>query len=74
MAARVAVTQSGVWRGSILVNGQVLPIGDVIMGDARIIGSVGSMASLLSNDSHGLDADHALQSQVGLIANHTGQQ
>jgi hypothetical protein len=43
------------------------------MGNTRVVGSIGRVTSLLSNDGHGLDTDHSLQGQVGLVANPVGQ-
>lgn len=73
VAARVAIVQGSVGRAGVLVNGQILPLGNVLLGNARIIGCVGCVARLVSNDSHSLNTNHALQCQVGLVANGTGQ-
>lgn len=67
VAAQVAVAQRGVRRVCILVNGQILPLGNVVVGNARIVGGIRSVTSLVCNNGHGLDTDHSLQSQVGLI-------
>lgn len=56
-------------RVGVLGNGQVLPLGNVVVGDAGIIGGIVAVAGQVGNDRHGLDPDHALQGQVGLIAN-----
>ena len=73
VAARVAIVQGSVGRVGVLVNGQILPLGNVLLGNARIVGSVGCVTRLVGNDSHSLDTNHALQGQVGLVANSTGQ-
>jgi hypothetical protein len=39
------------------------------MGYSSIVGSIGRVAGLLCNYGHGLDTDHSLQGQVGLVAN-----
>lgn len=70
MASGVTVGQGRSGRVLILGNSQVLPLSDVVFGDARVIGSIGGVASLVGNDSHGLNTDHALQCEVGLVANH----
>lgn len=72
MASGVAVRQGGMWWVSILGNSQVLPLSDVVTGDAREISSVGGVASLVGNDCHGLNTDHALDREVGLVANYAG--
>lgn len=69
---RITVRQSSVGRGDSLIDSQSLPFVHVIIGDSRVIGSIGCMTGLLGNDGHGLDTDHSLQGQVGLIANHVG--
>lgn len=72
MASGVAVRQCRSGRVRILGNSQVLPLSDIVFGDARVIGSIGGVASLVGNDSHGLNTDHALECEVGLVANHAG--
>lgn len=54
-------------------NSKVLPLGDVVMSDTRVIGSIFSVAGAFSNDRHSLNTDHALEGQVGLISNYAGQ-
>lgn len=72
VTAGITVRQSSMGRGDFLVDGQVLPFIHVIMGNSRIVGSIGCVASLLGNDGHGLDTNHPLEGQVGLVANHIG--
>lgn len=60
------------WIG-VLGNCQVLPLGNVIVGDAGEVGGIVAVAGQVGDDGHGLDTDHALQGQVGLVANHAGQ-
>jgi len=43
------------------------------VGEAGIVGGVVAVAGQVGNDRHGLDTNHALESQVGLIANHASQ-
>jgi hypothetical protein len=43
------------------------------VGDVRVIGSILSVSGLLGNDCHRLNANHAFESQVGLVSNYTGQ-
>lgn len=52
-----------------MVDTQSLPLGNVVMGDAGIVGGIGGVAGLVGNDSHGLNGNHTLQSQVGLVSN-----
>lgn len=72
MASGVAVRQGRSGRVLILGNGQVLPLSDVVFGNARVIGSVSGVTSLVGNDCHSLNTDHALECEVGLVSNTTG--
>lgn len=69
MTVLITIRQSGMGRCHILVDGQGLPFVDVIVGNSRIVGRIDRVAGLLCNDGHGLDSDHSLQGQVGLVAN-----
>lgn len=54
-----------------MVDTKGLPLGNVVMGDTGIVGGIGSVAGLVGNDSHSLNGNHTLQSQVGLVSNHS---
>jgi hypothetical protein len=43
------------------------------MGNTRVIGSIFSVAGSFGNDSHSLNSNNALESQVGLVSNYAGQ-
>lgn len=60
-------------RVGVLRNAQVLPFLDVLVSNARIVGGILAVAGHVGNDRHGLDTDHALQSEVGLVSNGTSQ-
>jgi hypothetical protein len=42
------------------------------MSNTREIGNIFSVAGSIGNDSHSLNANHALESQVGLVSNYAG--
>lgn len=73
MAGVVSIGQSGMRWVGVLGNAQVLPLGNVIVGNAGEVGRIVAVAGQVGNDGHGLDTDHALQSEVGLVANHASQ-
>jgi hypothetical protein len=72
VASGVAVRQGRSGRVCTLGNSQVLPLSDVVFGDSRVIGSVSSVTSLVGNDCHGLNTNHALECEIGLVANQSG--
>lgn len=73
MAAVIPIGQGGMGGIGVLGNAQRLPLGNVVVGDAGIIGGVVTVAGQVGNDRHGLDTNHALESQVGLVANYASQ-
>jgi hypothetical protein len=54
------------WIG-VFINAEILPCVNVIVGDGGVVRGIVSMASQIRDDGHGLDADHALECQVGLV-------
>jgi hypothetical protein len=72
MASGIAIRQGRSWWVRILGDGQILPLGDVAMGDVGVLISVIGVTGLVSNDGHSLDTNHAFEGKVGLVANCTG--
>lgn len=73
MAVGVPVGERGMRRVGVLGNTQVLPFANVVVSNAGIVGGILTVTGQVGNDRHGLDTDHALQSEVGLVSNHPGQ-
>lgn len=73
MTGGVSIGKCGMRWVGVLGNGQVLPLGNVVVSNAGEVGCIVAVAGQVGNDGHGLNTDHALQGQVGLVANHAGQ-
>ncbi len=62
-----AVVEGRVWRVGVVRDAEVLPLGDVAVGDGGVVGAVGGVAGEVGDDGHGFDANHAFEGQVGLV-------
>lgn len=60
MAGVIVIVQRRMRRVSVLGDGKVLPLPDVLVGDVCVVRGVGFVVSQIGDDGHGLDTDHAL--------------
>ena len=67
------VVEGRVWRVGVMRDAEVLPLSDVVVGGGGVIGAVGGVAGQVGDDGHGLDSNHALESQIGLVGEGAGK-
>ena len=68
-----AVVEGCVRGVGVVRNTEVLPLRDVALGGGGVVCAVCGVAGEVCDDGHGLDADHALQSQIGLVGKGAGE-
>lgn len=64
----VAVLESGVCGVVVVVDGEGLPLGDVVVGDGCVVRCVFGVSRAVGYLGHGFYADDALDCEVGLVA------
>jgi hypothetical protein len=62
------------WGIGVVINAQGLPLIDVAVCNGAEILRISRIPSQLSNDRHGLDADHAFDREVCLVPDFINQQ
>ena len=60
------------WVG-VVSDAQVLPLRDVAVGGSGVVGCIYGVAGEVGDGGHGLDADHALEGEVGLVGERAGE-
>ena len=67
------VIEGRVRRVGVMSDTQVLPLRDVAVGGGGVVGCVCGVAGEVGDDGHGLDADHTLEGEVGLVGEGAGE-